>query len=215
MQGFDLDELFLKFRYPLLILLIGGICVAGGIFFFKAAGPEGLWPGGRGTKVEILGTSTQNPAAGNITVEISGAIQTPGVYKLSSDARIDDLLIIAGGFTANADRAWTEKYLNRAAKLTDGQKVYIPTTNEQSGTTSAKTNGGNQTTSSLNSSDSTSLININTASLTELDSLPGIGQVYGQNIIEHRPYSNTTELVSKGAIKQSLYDKIKDLVSVY
>jgi len=58
-------------------------------------------------------------------------------------------------------------------------------------------------------------MNINTVSLQTLDSLPGIGPVYAQNIIEHRPYSDVQELVSKGAIKQSLYDKIKNLISVY
>ncbi|MHA2055880.1 MAG: ComEA family DNA-binding protein [Candidatus Hodarchaeales archaeon] len=56
---------------------------------------------------------------------------------------------------------------------------------------------------------------MNTATLKELDSLPGIGPVYGQSIIEHRPYSTVEELLSKDALKKSTYEKVKDLVTVY
>lgn len=148
-------------------------------------------------------------------MEIAGEVLTPGVYKLQAGSWVEDLLIISGGFTVDADRSWTDKYLNRAAKLTDGQKVFIPNINEHSDILSAKKSGGDQTISSTFSSDSNTLININTASLGELDSLPGIGPVYGQSIIEHRPYSTLDELVSSGAIKQSLYDKIKDKITIY
>jgi competence protein ComEA len=209
MVGFDYRQLLIKFRYPLLIFLVGLILITGGIFFFKS----GL--SSPSTKVEVLNAETQNDNLKNVTIEISGEVLKPGVYKLPDGSRIDDLLIAAGGFSNKADRVWTDKYLNRAAKLTDGQKVYIPKIGEQSGGLSAKNSGGDQSVSPLNSSDSSGLININSASLQELDSLPGIGQVYGQSIIEHRPYSTTEELVSKGAIKQSLFNKIKDKISVY
>ena len=59
------------------------------------------------------------------------------------------------------------------------------------------------------------MVNINTATLKELDTLPGIGPVYGQNIIEHRPYSTVEELLSKAVLKKNVYEKIKDKVSVY
>jgi competence protein ComEA len=165
--------------------------------------------------VEVLSGTTSGEGTGEIAVEIAGEIIKPGVYKLPMGSRVDDLLVISGGFSASADRKWTDKYLNRASKLTDGQKVFIPSVNEQLGVLSAKNTGGDQTVSSTFSSDSNTLININTASLGELDSLPGIGPVYGQSIIEHRPYSNVEELLSKGALKSSVYQKVKDLVSVY
>src|SRR3989344_2856689 len=59
-------------------------------------------------------------------------IQETGVYKMLNDARVEDLLIAAGGVSADADRFWMEKMLNRAARLTDGQKIFIPNINEQS-----------------------------------------------------------------------------------
>ncbi|MFA6282333.1 MAG: SLBB domain-containing protein, partial [Candidatus Omnitrophota bacterium] len=76
-----------------------------------------------GTKVEVLSESDEIDNSKNITVEIAGEVIKPGVYKLSDGSRVDDLLVLAGGLTADADRSWTDKYLNRAAKVTDGQKV--------------------------------------------------------------------------------------------
>ena len=199
----------MRFRYPLLILLVGLILALSGLFIVKS----GLTS--PSTKVEVLQATTSGQTNGEIAVEIAGEVLTPGVYKLPVGSRVEDLLVISGGFSGNADRVWTDKYLNRAAKLTDGQKVFIPSINEQSGVLGAKNSGGDQTTSSTFPSDSNTLVNINTASINQLDSLPGIGPVYGQSIIEHRPYSNVEELLSKGALKSSVYQKVKDLVSVY
>jgi competence protein ComEA len=209
MNSFDIRELFIKFRYPLLVLLVGLVLVLSGIFIVKS----GLLSSS--TKVEVLNATTSGQIEGEITVEVSGEVLKPGVYKLPGGSRVDDLMVAAGGFTADTDRVWTDKYLNRAAKLIDGQKVFIPSVNQQSGASTAKISGGDQTVSANISSDSNTLINVNTASTSELDSLPGIGPVYAQNIVEHRPYSNVDELLSKGALKTSVYQKIKDLVTIY
>jgi competence protein ComEA len=205
---FNFDEFFFRFRYPLLILLSGLILIGFGAFYLKS----GV---GGGTKVEVLNTTTQDLASKEMTIDISGQVQKPGVYKLPDGSRVEDLLIAAGGFSKNADREWCDKYLNRAARLTDGQKIYIPAVGEQSAVPSAKNSGVDQTISANFPGQGSGLVNINTASAKELDSLPGIGPVYAQNIIEHRPYSTLEELVSKGAIKQSLYEKIKNLISIY
>ncbi|MDP1710267.1 MAG: ComEA family DNA-binding protein [bacterium] len=205
MQGLSFDELISKYRYPLLVLLGGLILTGVGILFVKTGFNFS------GDKVEILSGQNNSTAAGQIegfglTVEIGGSVVKPGVYKLPGGSRIDDLLVLAGGFSGGADRNWSDKYLNRAAYLADGQKVYIPKVGEQTLGASAKTATGDQ---------NASLININTASTSQLDSLPGIGPVYAQKIIEQRPYSTLEELVSKGAIKQSVFDKIKDKITIY
>lgn len=209
MQSFDFEELITKYRYHILVILLGLILVGSGLLFFKKSLDFSS------AKVEILQSSSGFQEGIEITAEISGAVMNPGVYKFSSNARIDDLLIVAGGFSSNADRVWSDKYLNRAAKLTDGQKVYILSVNEHSNVLSAKNSGGYQTTSSNFSSDSNLLININTASVSELDSLPGIGPIYAQKITEYRPYSKTEDLVTSGAVTQTLYEKIKDRITVY
>ena len=183
--------------------------VSGGILFFKKSLDFG------GSKVEILETTSDKNSGGEITVEIAGAVIKPGVYKLPIGSRIDDLLIVSGGLTASADRNWTDKYLNRASVLEDAQKVYIPVVNQQSNNLSANSGVVYQSESGSNSSDSNSLINVNTGSLTELDTLPGIGPTYAQKIIDHRPYSKIEDLVKSGAITQTLYEKIKDSITVY
>ncbi|MGA2911002.1 MAG: SLBB domain-containing protein [Candidatus Microgenomates bacterium] len=126
MNGFDVNELLVKFRYPLLILLLGLILTAFGALYFK----NGL--NIASTKVEVLLGTTEGLTNGAITAEIAGEVLVPGVCGLPSGSRVNDLLVKAGGFSANADKTWTDKYLNRVAKLTDGQKVYIPSVNEQS-----------------------------------------------------------------------------------
>lgn len=211
MQGFESSELLFKFRYPILVLLIGLIFIGTGYFVFNSGITSS------GTKVEVLSAETEvgPDIHQDITTEIAGEVITPGVYKLPSGSRINDLLVVSGGFSSKADRVWTDKYLNRASKLNDGQKVYIPNANQQLILETANKTTGNQTVSTDTLSDSSKLVNINTSSLSELDTLPGIGPVFGQKIIEQRPYSTAQELVSKGVLKQSLYNKVKDLVTIY
>lgn len=209
MQGFDIDAFLAKYRYFILITLIGLIFVTGGFLVFKKS------LNFSGTEVTVLNTSDGTENGGEITVEISGAVINPGVYKLKTGERINDLLIISGGFSADADRSWTDKFLNRAATVSDGQKVYIPYTNQQSNVLSANSNDMYQSGSSTIQSDSNNFVNINTATLNELDSLPGIGPKYGQKIIDHRPYSKPEDLLEQGIITQTLYEKIKDAITVY
>jgi len=202
----NLDKFLFRFRYPLLISLLGIIFLGAGVLFFK----NGNGISSTKTKVEVLNSSTENQNnVSEIFVEVSGQVGKPGVYKLKFGSRIEDALILSGGLSAGADRVWVEKSLNRAAKLIDGQKIYIPKTGEsEKGLAPTTSDGGGGVTGNA-------LVNINTASFSQLDSLPGIGQVYGQSIIEHRPYSNIEELTSRGVLKTGIYEKIKDKISVF
>src|SRR3990167_9344428 len=119
------EKILLAYRYPLLIIIFGLILIGFGALYYKS----GMVPQ---TKVEVLDATTESQAGGEMTVEINGAVTAPGVYKLAGNSRVEDLLVSAGGFSGNADRVWTDKYLNRAAKMTDGQKIYIPRVGEQS-----------------------------------------------------------------------------------
>lgn len=207
-RPFNFEEFLYHYRFVVFFLLLGVLLVLLGVFLSKnKTNPSG-------GKVEVLqGTTEAQKIGPEIVVEIVGAVQKSGVYQLQNGSRIEDLIIAAGGFSGSADRVWIDKFINRAAKLSDGQKVYIPKVGEQLSGESAKNDGVYQNTSSVLGAEKTGLININTASLKELDTLPGIGPVYGQNIIEHRPYSNVEELLSKGVLKSSVYQKIKDSIS--
>ncbi len=159
----------------------------------------------------FISTNAGPEISQDLVVEISGAVQNPNVYKLPSGSRIDDLLISAGGLAADADRIWVEKNINKAAKLVDGQKLYI----YHLGEASAKNDGGIKPYQEVIGYSAQGLVNINTSSRSELEELTGIGPVYATNIIEHRPYSDVQELVTKGAINQKVLEKIKNAISTY
>lgn len=158
--------------------------------------------------------SSAKKATKQITIDIEGAVQKPGVYKLDSGSRIQDALIAAGGLAANADRLKVSQTVNLAALLTDSAKLYIPSIGEQSmasgGGTDVSSGGTNGVLGTA-----TKTVNINTASASELDALPGVGPATAQKIISNRPYEKIDDLVSKKAVGASVFAKIKDQISVY
>ncbi len=115
-------------------------------------------------------------ANGEVVVHVTGAVDAPGVYTLPADARVDDA-VRAAGATAEADLS----QLNLAQKLADGQKITVPAVG-----TNAATDGAAAATSSTNSDNGGALVNINTATLEELETLPSIGEVRAQAIITYR-----------------------------
>ena len=158
------------------------------------------------SKDEITFETSQGISASDsarIAVDVSGAVIKPGLYTLTEGSRIQDALVSAGGLSQEADREWVEKNINLALKLKDGVKIYFPRISEQ---------GSVQ---GLSTSETGSLININSASSRELESLPGIGPVTAGKIIDSRPYSSIDELVSKKAVSSKVFDQIKDKVAVY
>ena len=142
-------------------------------------------------------------APATIKVYVTGAVQKPGVYTLHSGDRVEDALNAAGGATAEADLT----RLNLAARVSDGQQLYVVQKGETPPALPA----------TAGSSGQPGKININTASLAELDTLPGIGQVTAQKIIDYRtkngPFKSIQELKDQKLVPSSTYDKIKDLIT--
>ena len=138
-----------------------------------------------------------------ITIDIEGAVVKPGVYKLNQDSIIQDALVLAGGLSEDADRAYVSKNINLASKLIDGAKIYIRKTGEDL----PQVEGA--------SAQNTDLININSASAESLDSLPGIGAVTAEKIIHNRPYAAISELLDKKVVSAKVFTQIKDKITVY
>lgn len=193
-------------RVNIFLFLLGLIMLGSGVLIYQNSQNT--------SKIEVIENVDEDDESGEIFVEIAGAVEKPGVYRLSQTSRVEDLLITSGGLSASADRNWVDRYINRAAKLTDGQKFYIPKVDEQSTGKSAE-NLSDGTSGFLNGEYSRIIsVNINTASQIELETLPGIGPVFAQSIIDHRPYSTADELLRKDVLKQYVYEKIKDRVCV-
>ncbi|MBI2032702.1 MAG: ComEA family DNA-binding protein [Candidatus Levybacteria bacterium] len=180
----------------LLVFLL--LIVAGGLFFFGTV--EFLTQKDKDESVVFEESeATESP---KLLVDIEGAVTKPGLYKLPSDSRIQDVLIACGGFSGEADRDFIEKNINLASKVTDGMKIYIPRVGESlsSGVNTAISPGS-------------SLVGVNSAGQAELEALPGIGPVTAGKIIAGRPYSSIDDLVAKKAVSQSVFEKIKDQIS--
>ena len=157
-----------------------------------------------GEAVTLRPAPTERP----VIVYIAGAVPRPGVYALPEGSRVQDAIAAAGGFLAEAQR--TE--INLAAFLIDGEKLDIPFA--EGGSAVLPTPVEN---TGLPSS-STELININTASSAELESLPGIGPTTAQKIIEYREqngvFVSIEDIINVSGIGPGLYERIKDLITV-
>lgn len=147
-----------------------------------------------------------DPAAFEIAVEIRGAVQSPGVYRLSQDARLDDLLTAAGGVTADADLAPH----NLARRLNDAEVVVIERIGSATPVIAVASEAPPQSISYR--------ININTATNAELETLPGIGPVLAQRIIDDRtangPYRDIADLARVPGISEKLIDEIRAQITV-
>ncbi len=154
---------------------------------------------------------TVNDKAAGLLVHICGAVSNPGVYELAEGDRICHAVEKAGGFTPQAD----QNYLNQAQKLTDGMRIYIPTREETAlvADDNLLLSGNSQQVQ-----EGSGLININTATLEQLCSLPGIGEGKAQNIIAYREekgsYASIEEIMNVDGIKEGLFEKIRDRITV-
>lgn len=168
-----------------------------------------------GADVVFTTTDASSSASLKIHIDVAGAVVSPGVYDLPANNRVQDALIAAGGLSATADREWIEKNLNRAAKLTDGGKIYIPSLNETKEGKLQMTNDKLQINQGQNLLGvTTGQVNINTASQSELESLPGVGPVTAGKIISGRPYQTIEELKTKKIAGNALFEKIKDRIGL-
>ena len=178
---------------------------------------------GSGTSVErevedapsddAVGSSKKSSSAAEVYVDVDGAVASPGVYRLKEEARVSQAIDAAGGLTAEADVTG----LNRASKVADGQKIYVPKVGEQQAVTAGGgADGGAVVTSGAN--DAAGLVNINTASAAELQTLSGIGPSMAQSIIDERTkngaFASVDDLMRVSGIGEKKLAKIKDCICV-
>ncbi len=157
-------------------------------------------------KFETNSTKDSSLSKNLIYIDIEGEVLRPGVYKLKQGSIVQDVFVASGGLTASADREWVAKNINLALKLSEGQKIYIPKAGED---------GATMSTSVLSSTSNSGLININSATEKELDSLPGVGPVTAAKIINARPYEAIEDLETKNIVSSKVYSQIKDKIVVW
>jgi len=149
-----------------------------------------------------------------VTIDVGGEVINPGVYTLDKEARINEALIVAGGLSAKADRDWVEKNLNKAEKLVDGQKIYIPNVGEVLGDRVV----GRDVLQNVSTNSDNKIVRLNTATAEQFATLSGIGPSIAQKIIDYRTknggFKNIEELKLVSGIGDKLFEKIKDNVGL-
>lgn len=139
-----------------------------------------------------------------VLVDVAGWVRRPGVYEFTEGARVIDAIDAAGGARSGA----LLEALNLAAPLTDGTQILVPREG-QVGVAPAPVTGG---------AVAGGLVNVNSAIATELEELPGIGEVIAQRIIDYRtengPFATVDELLDVSGIGDAILESIRELVTV-
>ena len=166
----------------------------------SASGESG---GGREAASEEGGEATAaEPATQTLCVYVCGEVKSPGVYELPEGSRIVDAVEAAGGMTEAASGTW----LNLAEPVSDGQKIEVPSETEASELEKERQEA------------QSGLVNLNTASAEELMTLTGIGESKAEAILsyreEHGGFEKPEELMEIPGIKEGVFEKIRDQVTV-
>jgi len=183
-------------KMGVILALVGLILIGSGLFWYRSS--QVIQP-----PVQILSATTDQKTSNTIYIDISGAVNNPGVYQVEVNTRVGEALAKAGGINAEANMDWVAKNLNQASIIRDGMKLYIPRREEVISSQNAPVENNNEN------------ININSATQTELEALPGIGPVTAAKIISGRPYQAVDDLVTKKIVGQKVFSQIKDQVSAW
>ena len=209
----------LKRIIPIIIalaLLVAIVVIWFSPFYATASSPGASVTQQAGNSTSVASTGS----SGNIRVYIVGAVKHPGVYTLAADARVYDLVQAAGGPVGKADLV----AINMAAKLTDGEEVYVTLVGEipptymggVPGPASGSGNGSGNGSSTSTATTSGQTVNINTASVDEMRQSLHVSSTTAQNIVnyrlQHGPYTSVDQLLN--VVSKSIYDKIKGQVTV-
>ena len=162
----------------------------------------------------------------NIYVDICGAVTSPGVYELPYGSRVFQAIEQAGGYLPEA----AASYINRARGLSDGQQIYVPTQEEVNSQVLAVTQDGTEASSGNDTDNGTGQeasgedtgteqkIDLNTADVSQLTTLTGVGESKALAIIAYReengPFTSAEDIMNVPGIKEGTYEKIKDKIAI-
>ena len=202
-------------EYKIIVICTGLGLLVGGFFLLKPAPQTPVKETSLQAEVAAVSkdSSTEKEEKAEsveqdlITVDVKGAVKSPGIYDLPVGSRVNDAVQKAGGLTEQAD----SKSLNLAQKVSDEALVYVPTKGEEL----ASQQAGSGTASSTSKEKK---VNINKASLEELKQVKGLGGKRAQDIIDHREsngkFKSVDELKKVSGIGAKTIEKLKDYVTV-
>jgi competence protein ComEA len=166
----------------------------------------------------IVASPSATAVAAEVVVDVEGGVMEPGLQRLPPGARIADAIAAAGGYAPSADLDAATRGLNLAAPLSDGEQVYVPMVGDDAPTAaeSQPPASGGTGGSGSGAAGGGGLIDLNTASPEELDTLPGIGPVTVQKIVaarQEQPFASLEEAVERDVLNRGQLEKIRDLAT--
>ncbi len=184
------------------------VCLAGAGLWYTRSLPRPVEvrsaPGGGPAPAPPGASASPSPSA-VLLVDVAGWVRRPGVYEFREGDRVIDALDAAGGARPGA----ALDSLNLAAPLADGTQILVPRA------TGAAPSGG---VPGITSPGTSSQVNINTASATELETLPGVGEVIAQRIVDYRtqngPFASVDDLLDVSGIGDATLAEMRDMVTV-
>jgi competence protein ComEA len=198
--------------------LVAGLALACALavaaFVLAATGPAGSVEIDGGAAWSSDGPSSSDaagPAAGGavVVVDVQGAVVAPGVQRLSGGSRVADAIAAAGGYGPRVDAARAAAELNLAAPVKDGDRIVVPARGDAGPSApSGATGGGGRSGGGL--------VDLNSATASELDALPGVGPVTAQKIIDARaekPFASVDELRERKIVGAATFEKLQALVT--
>jgi competence protein ComEA len=205
------------------IAVVALIALAFGLAFGVGANGSVVVDGGTPLgSTSVAASSVGDPAVSSadpeLVVEIVGAIDQPGVFRLPAGARVGDLVEAAGGYGSRVDAERASRELNLAAPLHDGDQIRVPSRDdEETAAPAAGSQPGSGVASSGSGSNDTGPVDLNRATSAELEALPGIGPVTAARILASRdeqPFGTVEDLRTRGLLGEKTYEKVRDLVTV-
>ena len=199
------DRLATLSRAELIALVaVVGVTVAGAGFWYVRSLPAPVQVRSGPSEALVPAPTASASPTTVILVDVAGWVRRPGVYEFADGARVIDAIDAAGGARPGA----VLSSLNLAAPLVDGTQVLVTKESQSAPTTETGTGA----------SGATGLVNVNSATNAELETLPGIGEVIAQAIVDHRtengPFTSVEQLVDVSGIGDATLENIRELVTV-
>lgn len=196
--------------------LAAAAALAVGAFILAATGPVGSIEVGGGTSwasdgpvAVASGSAIDGP---ELVVDVQGAVLKPGVQRLPAGSRVGDAIAAAGGYGPRVDAERAAAELNLAAPVADGDRIVVPARGDP-----ASGAGGSDGGADGGGGSEGRLVDLNTASESELDALPGVGPVTVGKILDaraERPFASVDELRERKIVGAATFEKLRDLVTV-
>ena len=194
-------------------VVVAAVVLAGGAFAMAVASGSG-----DGVRVDAVDGAALPSASGGadvtgapLVVEVSGAVAHPGVYRVPGGARVADAIEAAGGYGPRIDTARSTQELDLVAALTDGARIHVPSRDDPPASAVAPVAGGG------GAGAEPGRIDLNTATIEALDTLPGIGPVTAEKIVaarEEAPFTSVEDLRTRGVLGEKTFERLRDLVTV-